>query len=481
MSSLTAPNTITAPSGTWEKLLGRLTEPSSEITDLTARRQARLQLRLLLTFMLAGMVAVLLVPVINSNNPEVMIGSALSLLLLIVPYGFSRTRYYRIGTVMLLALASAAIAYPALTGVETFERVIPLHYLTLVVVLATLLLEKRHVFIVIGLLFAGMFSMYIADSTMWTTTSPLIFLLAGSALLIVFLNHRDALERDRQGELVGALERAESAVEAELRLNDELESRNQQLARANLLIKESTRLKSEFLATMSHELRTPLNAIRGFTGIMLEGMGGEVDDEARHMLSRVDANSERLLGLINDVLDIAKIEAGRMELLSEPFNPYELTRQWQSQMSVLAEKNGITFDVSVDDTLPQVIVGDAPRLTQIAINLLSNAFKFTKEGTIALNIRRDEDHWTISVKDTGMGIPPHALNYIFEEFRQVDGSSKREHGGTGLGLAITRTLCRMMGGTINVRSELGKGSEFIVTLPLSRPEADETQPFEAPA
>ncbi len=480
MTSITAPE-VNTPSTT-SKPLGKLREwlvtPSPEITDVGVRRQIRLQLGLLLTFMVIGLVSVLAIPFVNSTRPDFMLGTVLSLLLLIVPYAISRTRYYRIGTVILLALATAAILYPSLTAVNTNSRVIPLHFLSLIIILASLLMEKRYVVIVIGLMLVGMLAMYIADNTMWTTTAPMILMMASSALLLVFLNHRDALEQDRQKELVGALARAESAAEAEHRINDELESRNLQLARANALIKETTRLKSEFLSTMSHELRTPLNAIRGFTGILLEGMGGEIDEDARHMLTRVDANSERLLGLINDVLDIAKIEAGRMELLSEPISPYELANQWQSQMSVLAEQKGIKFEVTVDDNLPDTIVGDGPRLTQIATNLLSNAFKFTKEGKVVLNVRRDADNWTISVKDTGIGIPPHALNYIFEEFRQVDGSTKREHGGTGLGLAITRTLCRMMGGNINVRSELGQGSEFIVTLPLNRQEVDETQRFE---
>jgi signal transduction histidine kinase len=220
------------------------------------------------------------------------------------------------------------------------------------------------------------------------------------------------------------------------------------------------------MATMSHELRTPLNAIRGFTTIMLEGMGGEVDEEAQHMLSRVDANGARLLGLINDVLDIAKIEAGRMELVNEQMSVSQLASQWKSQMSVLAEQKGIGFEVHVDANLPEKIYGDSQRLTQIATNLLSNAFKFTKEGKVTMDIGQDNDNWTIRVTDTGIGIPPHALNYIFEEFRQVDGSSKREFGGTGLGLAIVRNLCRTMGGSIKVTSELGKGSVFTVALPL---------------
>ncbi len=236
--------------------------------------------------------------------------------------------------------------------------------------------------------------------------------------------------------------------------------------RATTLAQESARLKSEFVSTMSHELRTPLNAIIGFCGIMLEGMGGEIDEEAEHMVHRVDSNAQRLLNLINDLLDLAKIEAGRMELVWLPLSPRALAQQWESQMNVLAEQKQLAFPVVVDPALPDRLYGDQERITQVAVNLLSNALKFTEKGSVKLELLRDNQSWLIRVSDTGIGIPPHAINYIFDEFRQVDGSSKRVHGGSGLGLAIVRNLCRMMNGSVRVTSELGKGSVFTVTLPL---------------
>jgi signal transduction histidine kinase len=251
-----------------------------------------------------------------------------------------------------------------------------------------------------------------------------------------------------------------------------IEKSNKELRIANNKAKEAARLKSEFMATMSHELRTPLNAILGFTGIMLEGMGGEIDEEAQHMLERVDSNSKRLLGLINDILDIAKIEAGRMNIVSEPMRPAELVDRWQAQMSVLAEQKALDFEIYLDPALPDVIYGDAERITQVVVNLLSNAFKFTEKGKVTLALERNEQNWLISVTDTGVGIPPHAINYIFDEFRQVDGTSTRMYGGSGLGLSIVRNLCRMMDGSIKVASTLGMGSTFTVTLPLK---VDESQ------
>ena len=249
-------------------------------------------------------------------------------------------------------------------------------------------------------------------------------------------------------------------------LEKRVDERTAELRRANALAKESVRLKSEFMSTMSHELRTPLNAILGFSGIMLEGMGGEMDDDAHHMVERIDSNSQRLLGLINDILDLAKIEAGRMELTNQPFTPTDLARRWRSQVGVLGEKKGLQFEVNLDPSLPDILYGDPERITQIVANLLSNAFKFTETGKVKLDMERAGENWLIRVTDTGIGIPPHALNYIFDEFRQVDGTTTRAYGGSGLGLAIVRSMCRMMSGTVQVTSELGKGSVFTVTLPL---------------
>ena len=283
-------------------------------------------------------------------------------------------------------------------------------------------------------------------------TLPLAIIITGSVLLVVFSIYRDVLERDRQAQLKDSLLRSEEA--------------NRTLMKANALAKEAVRLKSEFMSTMSHELRTPLNAITGFCGIILEGMGGEVDDEARHMIERVHSNSERLLLLINQVLDIAKIEADRIDLTSEPISTRDLVTRWKTQVQVLADQKGLTFTTKIDPGLPEILYGDPERLTQIATNLLSNAFKFTGHGGVNLNLKTGQSTWQIEVQDTGIGIPPHALNYIFDEFRQLDGSSTRVYGGTGLGLAIVRKLSLLMGGNVRVTSTLDEGSTFTVTLPL---------------
>jgi signal transduction histidine kinase len=230
---------------------------------------------------------------------------------------------------------------------------------------------------------------------------------------------------------------------------------------------EANRLKDEFLATMSHELRTPLNSIIGFTGIILSGMRGEVDETARNMIKRIKDSGHHLLGLINDILDIAKIEAGRLEIANSPIVLREMVNKWHAQMDVLARQKDLIFEVSIDPILPAELYGDEERITQVAINLLSNAMKFTEKGSVKLSIYQKDTHqWGLQVADSGIGIPPHALEYIFDEFRQVDGTTQRAYGGTGLGLAIVRKLCVAMGGRIQVASTQGEGSTFTATLPL---------------
>lgn len=246
----------------------------------------------------------------------------------------------------------------------------------------------------------------------------------------------------------------------------DLERQTRELEVAYALAKESLRLKSEFMATMSHELRTPLNAISGFSSILLAGMGGQIDEDARHMIERINTNSSHLLTLINDVLDLAKIDAERLTLASVPISPQHFVSNLQKQVGILPEQKGLKFEVELDPELPDKVLGDPDRLSQITLNLLSNAFKFTEQGSVKLALKKAGDLWAIEVSDTGIGIPSDALKYIFDEFRQVDGSSQRAHGGTGLGLAIVRKLVQMMDGNVQVKSVPGVGSTFIVTLPL---------------
>ncbi len=280
--------------------------------------------------------------------------------------------------------------------------------------------------------------------------SIILFLILGS----VFAIDRSNAQRQK----------SQQRIEAQ---NKALVKANRELAVARKQAEEASRLKDEFLANMSHELRTPLNAIIGYTQIILHGISGELNSRQRVNMERILYNSENLLALINDVLDVAKIEAGRMEIVRRPFELQPWADRVTTQMSGLAEKKQLDYRVVVDQALPEEIVGDAERLKQILLNLISNAIKFTEKGGVTIRVEQcNQEHWTISVADTGIGIPAHAIEYIFDEFRQVDGSKARQFGGTGLGLAIARNLTLMMDGKINVTSELGEGSIFTVTLPL---------------
>lgn len=249
--------------------------------------------------------------------------------------------------------------------------------------------------------------------------------------------------------------------------NQALIQANEHLAQARKQAEEATRLKSQFLATMSHELRTPLNAIIGYTEIQLAGMTGTLSDEQHDYQTRILKNADHLLMLINDILDISKIEAGRTELINKPFILDDLLQTIHDQMAGLAAEKSLRLNIERDTRLPDRLMGDPERIKQILINLLSNAIKFTQQGHIQLLVRQyGRDAWELIVEDSGIGIAPHMQEVIFEEFRQVDNSSSRSIGGTGLGLTIVRKLALMMGGNIRLKSQLREGSTFTIILPL---------------
>jgi PAS domain S-box-containing protein len=230
-------------------------------------------------------------------------------------------------------------------------------------------------------------------------------------------------------------------------------------------IVQSDRLKSEFLANMSHELRTPLNSIIGYTDVLLLGVDGDLNEEMRQDMEAIQDNSNHLLRLINDVLDLAKIEAGRMTFELGEVDIEDLYHETiKANAGLLINKN-VQIKTEVQSGLPHIIA-DEIRLSQVITNLVSNAIKFTQEGTIMLRAEQEGDWVKLEVEDTGKGIEPEHLEMIFEEFTQADPSSTRTVEGTGLGLAISQRLIQMHGGEIDVTSELGKGSTFTVRLPV---------------
>lgn len=230
-------------------------------------------------------------------------------------------------------------------------------------------------------------------------------------------------------------------------------------------LEEASRHKSQFLANMSHELRTPMNAILGFAELIQDGIYGDVSEKMQEVLGRIEANGKHLLGLINDVLDLSKIEAGQLELKPAEYAMADVVGTVVSTTESLAAEKKLTLEVDVEPFLPTGL-GDAQRLTQVVLNLVGNAIKFTEEGEIGIAVAARDGTFEVSVTDTGPGIPEADLQRIFEEFHQADSSATRKKGGTGLGLAISRRIIEMHGGQIWVESEPGKGSRFAFTVPM---------------
>ncbi len=273
--------------------------------------------------------------------------------------------------------------------------------------------------------------------------------------------------------------RAERAL---IELNDSLErkvaERTDALRTALVRAEAADRIKSAFLATMSHELRTPLNSIIGFTGIVLQGLAGPLNSEQSKQLGMVRGSARHLLELINDVLDLSRIEAGQLEVRAEPFNVPASIERVAASMRPLAERKGLSLSATVQAEV-DTMVSDHRRLEQILINLINNAIKFTDEGRIALHVDVVPDFQSDAelapqpalrarITDTGIGIKPDDLSQLFVPFRQVDTGLARQHEGTGLGLAICRRLASLLGGEISAVSRWKQGSEFTVTLPLNR-------------
>jgi signal transduction histidine kinase/HAMP domain-containing protein len=243
-----------------------------------------------------------------------------------------------------------------------------------------------------------------------------------------------------------------------VRLFKELGEKNDQLEAAN-------KHKSQFLANVSHELRTPLNSIIGFTRIVLRRTEGKIDQLQKDNLQKVLISSEHLLSLINELLDLAKIEAGRMEVYAENFKLEEVVRIATATVEPMLKNGNVKLVAELPADLPP-LKSDRDKLKQIVLNLLSNSAKFTEKGEIKVAAVRNDGTLKLTVSDTGIGMNQQALKYIFDEFRQVDMSTTRKYGGTGLGLAIVKRLSNLLGGDIEVTSEEGKGSQFTVTIPM---------------
>ena len=271
--------------------------------------------------------------------------------------------------------------------------------------------------------------------------------------------------RHQQNELTIAL----SSVE---QTNDWLESRVLERTQDLMIVRdealEASKTKSRFLANMSHELRTPLNAVIGYSDMLMEDIEDAGEMERYDDLHKIQSAGHHLLKLIDDILDISKVEAGKLKVSPENFFLYKLIQEITEIIQPLIEQRKNKFVLNFDDNIKDVYC-DPTRIRQILFNLLSNAAKFTEKGEISLDIKRElegEEAWIIyRVTDSGIGIPQEQTKKLFQAFSQIDASSTRKYGGTGLGLVISLRFCELMGGSIQATSVLGKGSSFTVRLP----------------
>ncbi|MGF1506349.1 MAG: sensor histidine kinase [Anaerolineae bacterium] len=436
------------------KWLARLLiEPNPTVTGPEQIRRSRLLSSLTLPVLIAtglGLVSVLA----RSGSQALIIAEAAAFTVFLLAYVLSRTRHFTTAAVLTIAALFAVPAASLLTvDINSFRAVASTTmWLALPVLYSGLLLPVRAtVAVAVAAIVVIVGGVYITPALMLDTSLFAgSFIVTVSTLIVVAAAIR---------------ERHEQHILAQ---STELHQTNRLLAQAQQEALEANRLKSQFLAAMSHELRTPLNAILGYSQLIKEGMTGDLNALQQDNMERIFNNGQSLLALIDDILDLSKIEAGHMELIERRVALRPWAQRVERQVKGLAEGKALAFTVRVDPAMPDEIIADPDRLRQIALNLLSNAIKFTHQGDVSMQVDRIDDgcRWALTVTDTGIGIPQDALPFIFDQFRQVDASSQREYKGTGLGLAIVRQLVEMMQGTIEVTSVVNKGTIFVITLPL---------------
>ena len=287
----------------------------------------------------------------------------------------------------------------------------------------------------------------------------------GEVSAIVTILHDRTEELEKQ-QLYEELKQASAQLEEKVRsATEELVRRNELLQRQRLELERASAAKSQFLANMSHEFRTPLNAIMGYTSMLQQGVFGDLEAEQKKNLGRVETNAQHLMAIINDILDISRIEAGRLPVHPSRFSLGELVNELVAEVKPLIERANLEVKCEIQPGLPQLF-SDRPKVKQILLNLVTNAIKFTPKGWVKVTARRLDGAIEMAVADSGIGVSEKDQVRIFEDFQQADNSPAREYGGVGLGLAICQRLAHMLEAKISLRSRVGKGSTFSVVLPV---------------
>lgn len=462
-------NEMAQPPNSFARIWNVLTRPHASITDIEMRRQSRLLAALMLAVLLTTTLAdIALTARSEGGIPITVIGLLVGQAATLALYLLNRNGRYQISALLFVALNFALIH---LTPIATGE-VAWLFFSTMALILSAFLLPVNYTV----WLYLASIAVQIALGIIHPVTETmgnfgaLVVFFTTSALVLVFVRHRNALERERQEELKQAnekLRKSEAALElrvAERTAELEVAKRDAEESRDRAL--EADKTKSQFLASMSHELRTPMNSILTFTELIAMGTFGDVNEEQKDYLLKSLQSGRHLLSLINDVLDITKIQSGMMRLFIE--NDFDVGHEME-QIAASTEKllagKPVKLVLDVDPEFPHLTC-DKRRVRQVLLNLISNAVKFTEEGTITVSAKKIADAILFAVADTGPGIAPDQLQIIFEPFIQTE-TGIRHLGGTGLGLPISRSLVEAHGGHLSVDSTPGKGAAFIFTIPLN--------------
>lgn len=445
-----------------------LTRPHPSIEDIEQRRQSRLLASLLLVISITSFLgSILFIISAGLNTPIYILWVAIGFNLFF--YWLNRSGRYQLSAALFMVLNLVLVhVVPILTGTLQWA-----FFASMVVILSAILMPLRITWaILIGSLVSQAILRIVQAGNVVTFTpfGPTIIFLVTAPLVLVFMAHRAGLERERQAELQVTNQKLR---ESELLLEQRVAERTEELHVAKVeaetareRAEAADQLKSQFLASMSHELRTPLNAILNFTEMTALGMAGPVTERQKDILMKSLGSGRHLLSLINDVLDVTKIQSGMLSLfIEDDVNLYDELDAVAAVAETMLQDKPVQFVQEIDPGLP-LIRGDRRRIRQILLNLVGNAAKFTEKGRVRLMAGRRGDDIYFTVGDTGPGIAPEQQAIIFEPFVQTETGIKHA-GGTGLGLPISRWLTEAHGGRLWVESEVGQGSVFHVILPRS--------------